>query len=520
MGFDLIDVTAKRAALTPDRIAFEDVLSGRTLSYAQLEDRVAHCADVLAGLGVGREDRVAILCRNRIEFFEILFACAKLGAILVPLNWRAPTAELAPLLDDCTPKVLLFGCEDAETALASRRQHLTLVALDPLGPPAPSPAGATAAGEGGPYGYESLLACASPLRTDARWPGEAIWSLLYTSGTTGQPKAVIQTFQMAAVNAFHVAQAFGVRGGDRTLNFLPLFHSAGIQLVTLPTLIAGGTVSVLAGFDVERALALMARLDVVFAVPAIYQQLALHPHFEETDLSRVRAWGCGGSPLPDALVKRYAAKGVRVCNGYGMTETGPTAFVAAPEDALAHIGSVGKPQMLLEARIIDLQGREVGAGEIGEIWMRGPGLTPGYWNRPEETTSAFTADGWLKSGDLGSADDSGRYYVAGRIKEMYISGGENVYPAEVENVLARHPGVLEAAIIAIADLKWGEVGCAFVLARPEAPLPDSAELEQHCRAHLAAYKVPKTFVLVDDLPRTAVGKVRKHLLHQQAPRHE
>lgn len=520
MGFNLIDISAKRAGLTPDRIAFEDVLSGRTLTYAQLEDRAARCASALASLGIARGDRVAILCRNRIEFFEAMFACAKLGAILAPLNWRAPVAELAPLLDDCTPKALIFGHEDATTAVALSRRSLTLVALDFFRPPASSPAallqgGMFASGDAGvPCDYESLLAAASPSRTDPRWRGDAIWSLLYTSGTTGQPKAVIQTYQMAAVNAFHATQAFGVRAGDRTLNFLPLFHTAGIQLLTMPTLICGGTVHVLPGFDADRALDLMARLDTFFAVPAIYQQLALHTRFADMDLSRVRAWGCGGAPLPDVLVERYAAKGATVCNGYGMTETGPTAFVAAPEDALTHIGSVGKPQMLLDARIVDASGDALGDGEVGEIWMRGPGLSPGYWNKPEETAKAFTADGWLRSGDLGRRDSAGRFYVIGRIKEMYISGGENVYPAEIEAVLARHPAILEAAIVGAPDDKWGEVGHAFVQIRPGAAAPDSEALARYCRAHLAAYKVPNLFVPVDDFPRTPAGKVRKHLLGQ------
>jgi fatty-acyl-CoA synthase len=323
---------------------------------------------------------------------------------------------------------------------------------------------------------------------------------------------VIQTFQMAQVNAFHIMQAFGVRAGDVTLNYLPLFHTAGIQLVTLPTLIAGGTVIILPAFDEARALALMPRLDVFFAVPAVYQQMAVHPAFERADLSHVRAWGCGGAPLPDVLVERYAAKGVRVCNGYGMTETGPTAFVAAPEDALTKIGSVGKPQMLLEARIVDAQGRDVPVGESGEIWMRGPGLTPGYWKRPEETAKAFTVDGWLRSGDIGRRDAEGCYYVAGRIKEMYISGGENVYPAEVENVLARHPAVLEAAIIGVPDEKWGEVGHAFVLLRPGAAPIAAAEVIQFCRANLAGYKSPRYVSFVDDFPRTPAGKIRKHML--------
>ncbi len=347
---------------------------------------------------------------------------------------------------------------------------------------------------------------------ERRWPADASWFLMYTSGTTGQPKAVMQTYQMSAVNAFHVTQAFGLREGDTTLNFLPLFHTAGIQLVTLPTLMAGGTVIMLPGFDDTRALELMPRLDIFFAVPAVYQQLALHPAFEGADLARVRSWGCGGAPLSDVLVERYAAKGVLVCNGYGMTETGPTAFIAAREDALSKIGSVGKPQLLLDVRIVDADGADVAEGESGEIWMRGPGLTPGYWKKPEETAKAYTADGWLKSGDTGRRDADGCYYVAGRIKEMYISGGENVYPAEIENVLARHPAVLETAIIGVPDEKWGEVGHAFVLLRADAPSISAAEVIQFCRANLAGYKTPRHVTFVDEFPRTAAGKIRKHLL--------
>lgn len=492
MSFSLIDVTAKRAALTPERIAFEDAVTGRTLSYADLDDRSRRCAGLLAAHRVEREDRVAILCRNRIEFFEVLFACAKLGAILVPLNWRSPASELASLLDDCTPRVLFFGEEEAAVAEALRRPDLRLIALD--------------------REYDALLQAARPVTTDARWEGSATWSLIYTSGTTGAPKAVIQTFQMAAVNAFHVAHAFGVTGADRTINFLPLFHTAGLQLVTLPVLMAGGCVAVLPGFDAERMLALLPGADVFFGVPAVYQQLALHPGFDQANFAGVRAWGCGGAPLPDVLVETYARKGVRVCNGYGMTETGPTAFVAAPEDALDKIGSVGKPQMLLEVRIVGAAGQDVAIGEPGEIWMRGPGLTPGYWRKPEENAKAFSAEGWLKSGDLGRCDSDGAYYIVGRSKEMYISGGENVYPAEVENVLAHHPAVLEAAVIGVPDAKWGEVGCAFVMLRPGRTAPNGADIIAFCRARLAAYKTPVRIEFVEDFPRTAAGKVRKHLL--------
>lgn len=497
MGVDVVDITAKRAALTPNRVAFEDAISGRTLTYSKLEDRAARAAAAFTALGVGPEDRVAILCRNRIEFFEAMFACAKLGATLVPLNWRAPPNELAPLLDDCTPKLLIYGPEDAECAKRLLRRDSVALALDEAS------------------GYEDALAATQAFKGDQRWRGDAIWSLLYTSGTTGLPKAVIQTFQMAAVNAFHATQAFGVRGGDRTANFLPLFHTAGIHLLTMPTLMAGGTVRVLPHFDAHRVLAMMPTLDTFFGVPAIYQQLAESESFESSNLSNVRAWGCGGAPLPDVLVERFAAKGVRVCNGYGMTETGPTAFVAAPEDALTKIGSVGRPQMLLEARIVDANGDDVGEGETGEIWMRGAGLTPGYWRRPEENARAFTEDGWLKSGDIGRRDADGAYYVAGRIKEMYISGGENVYPAEVENTLAHHPDIVESAIIGVPDARWGEVGCAFIILRGEQPL-DTVALTKFCRERVAPYKVPARFIAVTDLPRTAAGKVQKHLLQPEA----
>lgn len=489
--FEIVDITAKRAEISPHVIAFEDALTGRTLTYAQLDDRCSRAAEVLAEQGVVRGGRVAILCRNRIEFFEIMFACGKLGAILVPLNWRAPVTELAGIMADCTPDIIIFGREDAETARAIAGT-LPLLALDD--------------------GYEAALTNVTPQANVRAWRGDAIWFLSYTSGTTGAPKGVMQTYQMSAVNAFHVTQAFGLRAGDTTLNYLPLFHTAGIQLVTLPTLIAGGTVIVMPAFDDALVLRLMARLDIFFGVPAIYRQLALNPAFDATDFSHLRTWGCGGAPLPDVLVERYAAKGVRVCNGYGMTETGPTAFIAAPEDALTKIGSVGRPQMLLDVRIVDADGRDVPVGETGEIWMKGPGLTPGYWDKEEETKKAFTWDGWLKSGDIGRRDADGCYYVAGRIKEMYISGAENVYPAEIENVLARHPSVLEAAIIGVPDEKWGEVGHAFVQMRPGAVPVAVNDLIQFCRAHLAGYKAPRYVTFVDEFPRTAAGKIRKHLL--------
>jgi fatty-acyl-CoA synthase len=272
-------------------------------------------------------------------------------------------------------------------------------------------------------------------------------------------------------------------------------------------------VNILPGFDVEKTIELFAAgaLDAFFGVPAVYQEISLHPKFESVDLSSVRSWGCGGAPLPDILVEKFAARGAFVCNGYGMTETGPTAFLMDEPYVTKKIGSVGRPKLMTAARIVSRSGKEAKPGETGEMQLKGPGITPGYWNAPEATKAAFTDDGWLKTGDLAKTDADGFTYIVGRSKEMYISGGENVYPAEVENIYTKHPAVLETAIIGIDDEKWGEVGCAYVLLR-EGASTTVESLTSYGRERLAAYKVPKVFVFVDDFPRTAAGKVQKHLL--------
>ena len=364
--------------------------------------------------------------------------------------------------------------------------------------------------------YETLIAEAAPAPArDTAWPTDRIWYLLYTSGTTGRPKAVIQTVGMALANYVNVQQATGLTGADRTVNFLPLFHTAGINLHTLPLFLAGGTSTVLSKFEVGALLDLIAEgsVSILFGVPAIYQALSLHPRFAEADLTRVRHWGCGGAPLPESLIRAFLAKGVRVCNGMGMTETGPTVFLMDPAHAVEKIGSVGKPQLLAQVRLVDANGRDVGEGEQGELLFRGPGITPGYFNNPQATAAAIDRDGWLHSGDVGRRDAQGYYYVVDRIKDMYISGGENVYPAEVEAVLTDHAAVLEAAVLGVPDERWGEVGHAVIRLRPGATC-EAEEVRVFARTRLAAYKVPRHVTVVDDYPRTAAGKVQKHILRR------
>ena len=503
MNFPIFDVPAKRAEIGAERIALEDIVTGDRVNYGELNLRVGRTAALLRALGVTAGDRVALLCRNRIEFFELLFACARLGAILVPLNWRMPVSEIDPLLTDSGAGVLIHGREDMEVAqgiasLGSDGFQLQYLDLDDVGE----------------SGFRYCRDAFAPLEGRAVWPCNDTWYLLYTSGTTGKPKAVIQTFGMALANYINISQAMGLRGDDTTLNFLPLFHTGGINLVTLPTLIMGGRVLLTHGFDLELTVDLFesGELDSFFGVPAIYQAISVHIRFAELDLSRVRSWGCGGAPMPDLLLQQFAARGATVQNGMGMTETGPTVFLMDKKNALRKIGSVGKPQLLVSVRLVDVDGKDVVRGEAGELWFSGAAITPGYYNRPEATAEALTDGNWLRSGDIGRQDDDGYYYIVGRLKDMFISGGENVFPAEIENQLAKHPDVLEAAIVAVADEKWGEVGCAYILARPGHSQPADAELATFCRQRLAAYKIPKYFLAVEDFPRTAAGKVQKHLL--------
>jgi fatty-acyl-CoA synthase len=366
----LPDLLAKRAELSPDRIALE-TLDGDSRTYAQLEARARSCAGLLAALGVGAGDRVAVLCRNRTEFFDLIFACAKRGAVLAPLNWRSPAEELAPLIAMIAPKALFHGAEDAAVAKA-------------LGPQAVDFDG----------DYAVRLAQATPEPGSGWWPPEEPWYLLLTSGTTGRPKAVINTYGMALANAVNVGSAVELTSADRTACYLPLFHAGGVGLYALPAMFAGARLIVLPGFDADTAIDLIAsgRLTLFFGVPAVYQQLWEHPRFAATPLGAIRHWGCGGAALPEVMVERFASRGALVCSGMGMTETGPTAFLMDPAAVTAKIGSVGKGQILCRTRLVDAEGVEiVEAGVTGEVQFAGSAITPGYWNDPQATAAAFTA---------------------------------------------------------------------------------------------------------------------------------
>ncbi|MFN3953293.1 MAG: AMP-binding protein [Pararhodobacter sp.] len=486
------DMAARRAELSPDAPAFTDHASGRAWRFGEFDVAAGALAGGLLGLGLAPGARVAVLCHNRAEFFITLFACLKAGLVLAPLNWRQPEAELRPVLES-------VGC----AALIHDSQHAAL---------AQALAGARpciAMRDAGGFDLSGPVPPPRPIDEDAPW------YLLFTSGTTGLPKAVIQTPRMALANATNIAQFLGLGAADSSVCFLPLFHTAGINLYTLPLFFWGAHSHVLSKFQPDDLFALIAegRITCFFGVPAIYQAFRLHAQIDRVDLARVRSYACGGAALPVELITFFAERGALICNGFGMTETGPTGFLLEPGAALARIGSVGKPQPMTEARLDGVPDGQPGAGEL---LLRGATVTPGYFDNPQATRAAFTSDGWLRSGDVARRDADGYYTIIDRIKDMYISGGENVYPAEVERVLITHPDVLEAAVVGVPDTRWGEVGAAFLIARP-GHAPDLDALPGWCRRHLAGYKVPRSFHLLDDFPRTAAGKVRKPLLKDRLP---
>ncbi|MDD7909643.1 AMP-binding protein [Pseudovibrio exalbescens] len=493
------DMAAKRAGLSPHALAFIDLESGQEFTFAALNEQAERIAAGLAHMGLQTGDRVAILCLNHVEFFSILFAAQKTGLILVPLNWRQPVAELEPILKLSEATLLIHDDAFSEAAHDLKaRVDLPLCNLE---------------GDG-EHDLSAMMAAAPANSPEARpIASNAPWYLLYTSGTTGNPKAVIQTAGMAWANAVNYGQAVDLTSTDTSVNFLPLFHTAGINLLTLPLFLAGGCSTVLRKFDADAVINLLAggKVSAFFGVPAIYQALSLHPRIDDVDFTKLNSLGCGGAPIPAHLLTEFMERGATICNGMGMTETGPTVFLMDKASAPLKVGSVGKAQMLTDVRLEGVDGRIVEGAGTGELQLRGPGITPGYMGNAQATAATFTPDGWLKSGDIAQRDEDGYYYIIDRIKDMYISGGENVYPAEVEKVLTTHPAILEAVVIGVADAKWGEVGAAFLIERPGADL-NTADMTGWCRERLAAYKVPKSFQVVDEMPRTAAGKVRKNIL--------
>jgi fatty-acyl-CoA synthase len=487
----------RRAQLTPDKVGLVDSATGQRYTYRTLNTRTRALATLLhERYGVGPGERVAILAANAPEYLDAFFACALLGAILVPLNWRLTRRELATILSDCTPALLLHDEHCAKQAYEAATQDA--VRPLPLLPFAQFP-GADAA----------LAAQAQPFATR---DGEEPCLILYTSGTTGVPKGAMLSHRMLTWNAVNTQISWGLQETDVTPTFAPFFHAGGLNVLTTPLYHCGGTVVLLRSSEpaaVLRAIA-VEHCTIVFAVPTVFQALMEHPDYSASDWSSVRFCVTGGSSCPLPVIQRYAARGLVFRQGYGLTEVGVNCFSLAPEDALRKAGSVGRPVFHSRARVVDEDDHDVAPSAVGELALAGPHVCSGYWARPEATAEAYR-EGWWHTGDLARRDEEGYYYIVGRKKDMYISGGENVYPAEIEGLLATHPGIAEAAVIAQPDARWGEVGVAVVVARtPGALSPE--DVLAFCDGKLARYKLPRRVVFAEVLPRNAMGKVIKAAL--------
>ncbi len=483
---------ARRAELTPDRVAIDQ--GGHLLTYAELEDRAARCADALGASGIGTGDRVAALLDNGHEYAEVLFACARLGAILVPLSTRLAAPELEFMSSDSGATALVYSGAYADTVAAFR--------------PTTDVKASLVVGDGDDPSYEEALAAASPSRPPHPCGWDDVLAIFYTSGTTGRPKGAMLTHGNHFWTNLNMVLALDLTQDERSLVVLPMFHVGGWNVNTLAVWWKGGTVVLESGFDAGRALERIAGgVTSVMGVPTMYQLMSEHSGFADADLSSLRVAVCGGAPLPVPLIRTYQDRGVRFVQGYGLTEAAPNCLILPPEDAERKAGAAGRPYFFADVRVLDAGDAPVDPGGTGEVVVRGPSVMQGYWGRPDETAEALRG-GWLRTGDAGRLDEDGYIWIVDRLKDMYISGGENVYPAEVEHVLGTHPAVAEAAVLGVPDERWGESGLAVIVLRPEASATED-ELRAFCRERLAKFKVPARVAFAEALPRNPTGKLLK-----------
>ncbi|WP_062357277.1 acyl-CoA synthetase [Herbidospora yilanensis] len=464
---------ARRARMSPGRTAF--VYAGRPVTYAEFHERTTRLA---SRLDIRPGDRVAYLGPNHVALAETMFATHLLGGVFVPLNFRLAAPEIAYMLRDSGASLLVHDPAYAPTEL-----EIPAVDLD---------------------GIEAWIAAGDPAPIDvAVAPGD-VALILYTSGTTGSPKGAMLTHANLVWNCVNMMIGVDLTSTEVTLISAPLFHVAALNQTLLPTFLKGGTSVIMPSWHADRCYDLIEEHGVtwMFGVTTMFADFARSPRWHDADLSSLRTLMSGGAPIPVALIRAYQERGLVFCQGYGLTETAPGATFLEAADSERRAGSAGVPVFFADVRV------DAPAGTPGEVLIQGPNVTPGYWRNPEATAAALTEDGWFHSGDVGVMDDEGHLTIVDRVKDMYISGGENVYPAEVEAVLFTHPAVAEAAVVGVPDPRWGEVGRAFLVLVAGAEV-SAGELTGFLRDRLAKYKIPVYFDVVDALPKTGSGKIRK-----------
>ncbi|MCX6032627.1 MAG: long-chain fatty acid--CoA ligase [Chloroflexi bacterium] len=508
------DYLGRREIYSPDKLAIVDV--GKSpelrLTYRQWNRRVNRLANWLADVaGIGKGDRVAILARDGVEHLDLFYACGKLGAIHTGLNWRLHWRELAGLIENTQPKVLIYSDDfkPSVTEIESGIRHSPFaichfVHIEGMGIP-------------GSLLYQSTLDQSTDLPvTCETLDTEDIACLLFTGGTTGLSRAAQISHRQVCWNVLNTV-THDLHHDDICLNVYPLFHAGGLFAYLSSQVVFGNTSVLMRQFDPTQVLDLIQRYRVtIFAgVPTMYQMMTQAPNWAAADLSSLRFCTCGGAPLPVPLIEQYTReKGIRFKQGFGMTEFGPGLFALSPEDAIRKAGSIGRPNFFVDVRVVDDANRPVGPNEPGELLLKGPSASSGYFNNSEASAAALDAEGWFHTGDIVKYDEDWYFYVLDRKKDMFISGGENVYPVEIEGALYKHPAVHMAAAVGIPDPKWGEVGLACVVLKPGAAVT-AEELLAHLAGHLARYKVPKRVEFLDALPLSGMGKILKRELRER-----
>jgi fatty-acyl-CoA synthase len=505
------DILGERARLSPEKTALICVSPRQQFTYRELDDRAIRCARIFTEkCSLTRGERVAILAKNRVEFLDAFFAAGKTGIILVPLNTRLTATELGKILQGSGARALIYDHEFTDTARQLKRENAVAcwIALDERL-------------EGADVNYAEVLSATSAQDwKSAHCDPEDVYCLLYTSGTTGEPKGVMIPHRMIAWNAYNTALCWQLRETDISPVFTPIYHAGGLAAFLIPIFAAGGTIVLHRDFDVHEVLRSIERekCTVALGVPTIYKMFFETPEFSRLDLSHVRWFISGGAPLPIDLINEYRKRGVVLKQGYGLTEVGVNCFAMTSEDATRKAGSIGRPLMFTETRLADADGQDAPAGEIGELLLRGPHVCKGYWNDPVATATALDRQGWFHTGDLARRDEEGFFYIVGRSKDMFISGGVNVYPIEVEAELLKHEAIRDAAVIGVPHATWGEVGVAFLVTAQKTP-PSAEALASFLAERLAKYKIPRQFVFVENLPRTPYGKVAKAELRDTFQQH-
>jgi fatty-acyl-CoA synthase len=490
----------RRAALTPERTAL--VYEGRSRTYGEYNREINQVAHGLRALGVNQGDRVAYLDLNHPRFFVTMFAAAKLGAIFVPLNFRLTGPELSFIIRDAGVHTLVHDEMFAPVVDEIRAE------LPCQNYVCPTP-------RDGVRAWNDLSHDQRDSDPDTLVSPDGVAVIMYTSGTTGRPKGAMLTHANFLWNNINALLGYDTLMNDRTLVVAPLFHIGGLNVTPLAAFLKGATVVLERQFDPQRVLKLIPeqKITTMFGVPAMFLFMSQMPGFADTDLSTVRTFICGGAPVPEALIRLYGARGITFAQGYGLTETAPFASLVPVDRALDKIGSAGVPPFFTDVRCVDDRDDPVPPGERGEVVVRGPNVMKGYWNRAEATAEVMR-NGWFHTGDVGVMDEEGYLYIVDRKKDMIISGGENIYPAEVEDCIYKHPDVGEVAVIGVPDERWGETVCAIVVPK-QGTSPTEQDIIDFTQGKLARYKQPRQVVFTDVLPRNPAGKVLKFELRDR-----